>query len=162
MSYNDKILARYDASVDDEFERDTFYRSYALFYYWFVRVLILCAGILAWVLPGTLAYWSFILFVPIVVAELAVNRWYKSRSPRPRANKLVTPQEWIVQMILVLFWLAGLIVSSGSNVPDGFVTGIGIGAGGGLIGLLLLLNSSRIERMRQKDRERLDAQLDED
>lgn len=55
MSYNSKILERYDASVDDEFERETLYRSMAISYAWSIWALYTSTAILAWVLPGPYA-----------------------------------------------------------------------------------------------------------
>ncbi len=160
MSYSDKILERYDASVDDEFEREMLYRSTAISYTWSVWLLYIALVVLAWVLPGAYSLLMILPLLAFVVAMLIGDSWLRKRAPYPRLNGYSTTEK-ILMVVISLAMVGGVIWNLSSLMDSGFSIGGIVGAAIG-IGAAIYILKYLSTRQHRKDRERLDAQLDED
>lgn len=158
MSYNDKILERFDASVDDEFERDMLYRSMAISYHWLIYGVFAIGVVLAWVLPGLYSVFSALPVGVIGIAAGFGDSWLRHRVPVPRLN---TPtSEYAVMVVLALTWVAGVIFRSFSVLGLADLPGYLLMLGFAVVGSGVTIYNYK--KQRQRDRTRLDAELDED
>ncbi|WIM72670.1 hypothetical protein QP028_01660 [Corynebacterium suedekumii] len=64
MNFNDTIITRADATVDDEFERDVLHRGSTISLNWTVYSLFVLGAALSWILEGFASSpqpcWSFL------------------------------------------------------------------------------------------------------
>lgn len=160
MSYNDKILERYDASMDDEFEREMLYRSMAISYTWAIWMLYIAIVVLAWALPGVYSLFALLPLLGFLVAMLIGDSWLRKRAPYPRLNGYSTLEK-LFMVVISLAMVGGVIWNLSSLMDSGFSIGGIVGAVIG-IGVAVFILKYLTTHQRRKDRERLDAQLDED
>ncbi|MEU4207844.1 hypothetical protein [Rothia terrae] len=160
MSYNDKILARYDASMDDEFEREMLYRSIAISYTWAIWLLYIAFAVLAWVLPGVYAILVILPIAALIIAMATGDSWLRKRAPYPRLNGY-SKLEQCLMVLISLAVIAGVIWNLSSIMDRDFSIGGAIGALAGIAASAFILKYLSTHQ-RRKDRERLEAQLEED
>lgn len=158
MSYPTSVIERYDASVDDEYERSILHRSSTVA----VRVSYLSAlllmAVLAWVLPGAHSLWAIALFLPLGFGEFISRRWMSRQVARPRP---VSPSPFETTLLLAMTAIA--LVGTGHNremLTPGFVSGGLIGIIFGAV-LAIVLTSRRARRQRATDRARLESELED-
>lgn len=161
MSINQKILDRYDASMDDEFERQVLYRAIAISYAWAAYSAFAVGAVLAWVLPGFYSLWAFLPIFILLLPEAVSTAWLRARVPYPRVSfKTVSAGEVIYLVVCSLILVAGIAVHLSSVFGVEFSIGLAAGIPGGALaglGVFFLL-----KKLRDRDRQRLDAQLGED
>lgn len=160
MSYNDKILERYDASMDDEFEREMLYRSMAISYAWSIWLLYIALVVLAWVLPGAYSLLAMLPFFSFVIAMSIGDGWLRKRAPYPRLNGYSTTEK-IFMVVISLALVGGVIWNLSSLMDKSFSIGGLVGAVAG-IGVAIFMLKYLTTHQRRRDRERLDAQIVED
>ncbi|MBM7052296.1 hypothetical protein [Rothia sp. ZJ1223] len=158
MSYNDKILERYDTSMDDEFEREVLYRSIAISYTWLTFGVSVVSVILAWVLPGLYSLLSALPMALIGLTHSIGESWLRERAPVPRVNS--SSGEYLLMFLLALAWVSGAIFRSFTVLGLWGLPGYLMMIGFATIGSALTLYSYK--KRREDDRARLDTQLDED
>lgn len=159
MSFNEKILNDYDESVDDEYEREVLYRATAISYVWTMNLMFIASAVLAWVLPEMYSMWAVMPMGVLIFAMAVRDSWLRKRvpSPRPTQHSL-----WKLLTVIVSVMVVGGIYWNTLDVVDhDFSRGLLVG---GVIGIVvvLVLASKISAHQRQRDRERLDAQLGED
>lgn len=160
MSYNNKILERYDASMDDEFERQMLYHSMAISYTWSIWMLYITIVVLAWVLPGTYSLLAMLPLLGFVIAMLIGDVWLRKHAPYPRLNGYSTAEK-VLMVVISLAMVGGIIWNLSSLMDKDFSVGGLMGAVVG-IGAAVFMLKYLSTHQRRKNRERLDAQLDEE
>ena len=160
MSINQKILDRYDASMDDEFERQVLYRAIAISYDWVINLMFGTCSVLAWVLPGVYAMWT-VLPMGVLIFSMAIRDfWLRQYAPTPR----ITPYSklgWVFAVVVSILIMSGIYRNTLGLVDPGMSRGMIVGGVVGAIGSLFVLRDISTKQ-RQRDRQRLDAQLGED
>ncbi|MFW9216640.1 hypothetical protein ACOJA8_04510 [Corynebacterium striatum] len=78
-----KEIANYS---HDEFEAETYFKTYAIGYTTAFFTVYCVSALLAWVLPGRLSLWGLSPIVALAIAEFVSAHWMKKRVPRP--NKM--------------------------------------------------------------------------
>lgn len=157
MSYLDKILDRYNHSVDDEYEREILHQSSSIALHLLAYSMIVVGAILAWVIPGPASLWSMLVFWPVVVCSGIASVWMKKRAPRPRSIKFLG-SEIAFMVIVMAAWLGGVWV----NVFDAHLaSGLGL-IGGGLVGGIAggLAAGVSLKKARAKDELRFEEEND--
>ncbi|MBV7294635.1 hypothetical protein KRX51_01720 [Corynebacterium sp. TAE3-ERU12] len=163
MSYLDTELQRTDKLLDDEYQRDRFYRSQYLAFYVSYWASLLFGVVLAWTLPGDYVFLSFLAFIPVLVGQTVGVLWMRKYAPRPRTFNLFTRVPYLVAGILIVIaWASGIITSDSEMYSSGSGSiGVFIGAFAGFIGAALFIGPiNRLQRKR--DAQRLDDELGED
>lgn len=158
MNYNDATLHYFDASVDDEYERSMLHRSSTISMYLMIWFTFTVGAVLAWVLPGLLSLWSVVVFLPPLLANLLGEHWLKQHTPRPNYPELPR-RDWAIGIPIAAIWMAGVTY----NAFDTTVIAIVAMVAGGILGGFLASRSimKHNARNRQKDTERLNAELDD-
>ena len=157
-SLGDRLVARSEATVDDEFERAVLHRSSSIASQVAIVTALVVMAVLAWVLPGWHSLWSMLLLAPAVIGEIVSQSWMRAQVASPRAAGVGVAGK-IFLVVLIIVWAAGLQFRIGGVTGD-FASGFGDGAlVGGLIGLAfgLMFLPRLFNRTRAKDAERLAA-----
>lgn len=160
MSFNDKILERYDTSVDDEFERETLYRSMAISYAWAINLTFVACAILAWVLPGLYSMWAVLPMAFLIFAMATGDRWRRQRTPSPRPTPY-SKIEYVLIALVSLLVISGVYKNTLGIVDSDISRGFLIGGVMSVVCSIFIMKNISIKQ-RQRDRERLDAQLDQE
>lgn len=157
MTYNDTIIAKADATVDDEFERDMLHRSSTVSWNWSVYLTFAAGAAMAWIAQGPASLASLILLLPPVVGHAVGVHWLRQRVPHPR-QAVVTGTDWGIIGIFIVVWVAGIAVRGFGGAPS-FILGA---AGGAVVGLLLVVFFlARTPKVRATDEERLAEGLED-
>ena len=163
MSIGDTIVARYDATVDDEYQSNLLHKSNTITYHTSFYGYVALGAALAWILPDGNSWIPLLVLAPMVGGAVIGTNWLKRHVPRPRPL-LPSPAEWALLIFVMIMWLAGLSY----NDPDGggastvgwISGGIVGGVVGGIIGFTVALAVQR--RGRRKDIDRLDKKFADD
>lgn len=160
MNINQKILDRYDASMDDEFEQQVLYRAIAISYAWVINLMFGACAVLAWVLPGAYAMWT-VLPMGVLIFSMAIRDfWLRQYAPTPR----ITPYSkagWAFAVVVSILIMSGIYRNTLGFVDPDISRGMIVGGVVGSIASLFILRDISTKQ-RQRDRQRLDAQLGED
>lgn len=157
MSYSDTVVARADASVDDEFEQQMLHRSSTVTVTWMSLMMLTTAAVLSWALEGPATLWTVLIPIPMLLALWRGQLWLRRTVPTPRPVPL-SGAEWMFLGVILIVWLAGISVRGFDMSP---VITLG-GAFGALVGLLVAMAlTNRIpRRQRTRDIRRLDAEAE--
>ena len=153
-SLGESLVARSEATVDDEFERAVLHRSSSVFAQISVAATMVGMVILAWALPGWLSLWSILPIVPLLLAEMIAQTWLRSQVASPRATRIAAGTV-IALVVFAIAWAAG-VQHQISGLSDGFGGGALTGA---IIGLVatLVFGPRIMQNNRARDAERLAA-----
>ncbi|MFW0111165.1 hypothetical protein [Rothia sp. CCM 9416] len=160
MSINQRILDRYDASMDDEFERQALYRAIAISYAWVINLMFGACAVLAWVLPGWYAMWAVLPLGVLIFSMTIRDFWLRQHAPRPR----ITPYSkvgLVFALVVSMLMMSGIYRNILGLVDPDMSRGMIVGGVVGAIGSLFVLRDISTKQ-RQRDRQRLDAQLEEE
>ncbi|MDR7329023.1 hypothetical protein [Corynebacterium guangdongense] len=153
-SIGDHLIARADATVDDEFERAILHRSASVYAHVTVIVSMACMVVLAWALPGWLSLWSTLLAAPMLLAEFTSQAWLRGQIASPRARR-VDAATVVTSFVFALAWAGGVQYRT-AGLAEGFGAGGITGAVFG-VAFALVLIPRLLQRTRTKDAERLAA-----
>lgn len=159
MSYGDTLIARYDATVEDEYQANLMHRSNTIGYHIASYGYVFVAAAMAWIVPPDKNLAPIMVLVPMFAAVLAATGWMKRKAPRPKLLK-PTPAEIAITIVALGLWLGGMQYNdphASSATAGGLVSG---GVFGGIIGYMISAWSTK--RGRRKDIERLDAEFGDD
>lgn len=155
----DRIVERYDATVEDEYQSNLMHRSNTIGYHIAYYGYLFIAAALAWIVPAERNWAPLIVVVPMLASAFVATAWMKRNAPRPRILK-PTPTEIAMLIVIVGVWLGGLQY----NDPNAnLATALGLVSGGivgGIVGYAA--GAWALKRGRRKDIERLDAEFADD
>ncbi|PCC83233.1 hypothetical protein COM45_05440 [Corynebacterium accolens] len=148
-----KEIANYSA---DEFEAETYFKTYAIGYTTALFTVYCVSALLAWVLPGRLSLWSLSPIVALAIAEFVSAHWMKKRVPRP--NKMRSWTGIILMLVPTIALFAGLATKL--SIDSDFDNGLVIGAFTG-IAAVLILGPIFLKWQNGRDQQRLNSQLED-
>ncbi|MHB0834558.1 MAG: transcriptional regulator [Corynebacterium aurimucosum] len=147
-------LNEIERASHDEFERETFYKAYAISATPAQFLELVTAAILAWVLPGKMSMLCFLAIAPSIIGNLFGTAWLRKRVATPSVGR-----NWsaiTVSLIPLIVMFAG--IAHNAYAPDS--TSYLIGAGAGVTAAIIFTPFLR-RRQHQRDQARLDAELDD-
>lgn len=147
-------LNEIERASHDEFERETFYKAYAISATPAQFLELVAAAILAWVLPGKMSMLCFLAIAPSIIGNLFGTAWLRKRVATPSVGR-----NWpamTVSLIPLIVMFAG--IAHNAYAPDS--TTYLIGAGAGVTAAIIFTPFLR-RRQHQRDQARLDAELDD-
>lgn len=159
MSYAQTKIDAYTNSVDDEFELNQLHKSNIVNVTYSTWASYVVAAILAWALPGMLSYFALLALLPPVFGAMIGQNWLARNNPRARYLKL-SAVEWAFTFLTLAICMAGLVFNAFSNSVPGAV-GVVVGGVLGSVGAAYFAPKAQA-KARRMDRERLDAELEED
>lgn len=157
MNYLDKILDRYNHSVDDEYEREILHQSSSIALHLLAYSMIVVGAILAWVIPGPASLWSMLVFWPVIVCSVIASAWMKKRAPRPRSITFLG-SEIAFMVVVMAVWLGGVWVNA---FEAHLASGFGL-IGGGVVGAIVggVATGVALKKARAKDEQRFEEEND--
>ncbi|MHB2252938.1 transcriptional regulator [Corynebacterium aurimucosum] len=147
-------LNEIERASHDEFERETFYKAYAISATPTLFLELVAAAILAWVLPGKMSMLCFLAIVPSVFGSSIGTAWLRKRVATPSVGRNWSAMTVYLIPLIVMF--AG--IAHNAYAPDS--TSYLIGAGAGVTAAIIFTPFLR-RRQHQRDQARLDAELDD-
>lgn len=81
MSYGDTLIARYDATVEDEYQANLMHRSNTIGYHIASYGYVFVAAAMAWIVPPDKNLAPIMVLVPMFAAVLAATGWMKRKAP---------------------------------------------------------------------------------
>lgn len=163
MSYADSVIHRYEATVDDEYQRMLLHQSSTVGFTAMMWLCYLLAVVLIWAMPGqNMETAAVAIFLVPLLALLIGQGWLRKRIPLPRINR-ISKGEAVALGVIISLWIAGLARSQmmiGMELA-GYLTGAIVGVG---IGLAAVLFAFKViyPAVRDRDQRRLDRELDDD
>lgn len=136
--------------TEDEYQERTLLRAMTIAYYTIPISNYTIGAILAWCLPGKLAFFSFLLLAPLIISEFFANSWIKGKMPRPKAQ--TNRAYFIASVIPCVAWVAGM--SYNLPYPGGFISGAVIG----MVAAAIVLPPFLAHR-NAKDKKRIESSL---
>nr|WP_120492124.1 hypothetical protein [Corynebacterium lactis] len=163
MSYADSVIDRYEATVDDEYQRMLLHQSSTVAFTALMWLSYILAVALIWALPGpNMEIAAMVMFVLPLLGLIVGQWWLRRRVPLPRVNKISIGE--IIALVLILALFIGGMARSRMMVGSelaGYLTGSVVGVGMGLA-LVLVIFKIIYPMIRQRDQRRLDRELGED
>lgn len=163
MSYADSVITRYEATVDDEYQRMLLHQSSTIGFTAMMWLCYLLAVVLIWAMPGqNMETVAVAIFLVPLLALLIGQSWLRKKVPLPRINR-VSKGEMAALGVILLLWVGGIARSRtmiGTELA-GYLTGAVVGAGIG-IAIVLLIFKVVYPAVRDRDQRRLDRELDDD
>lgn len=147
-------LNEIERASHDEFERETFYKAYAISATPTLFLELVAAAILAWVLPGKMSMLCFLAIAPSVFGSSIGGAWLRKRVATPSVGRNWSAMTVYLIPLIVMF--AG--IAHNAYAPDS--TSYLIGAGAGVTAAIIFTPFLR-RRQHQRDQARLDAELDD-
>ncbi|OFO17637.1 hypothetical protein HMPREF3056_12790 [Corynebacterium sp. HMSC056F09] len=147
-------LREIDRASRDEFERETFYKAYAIAAPPAQFLEIVAAATLAWVLPGKMSMLCFLAIAPSIIGNLFGTAWLRKRVATPSVGRNWSAMT--VDLIPLIVMFVG--IAHNAYAPDS--TSYLIGAGAGVTAAIIFTPFLR-RRQHQRDQARLDAELDD-
>lgn len=147
-------LNEIERASHDEFERETFYKAYAISATPTLFLELVAAAILAWVLPGKMSMLCFLAIVPSVFGSSIGTAWLRKRVATPSVGRNWSAMTVYLIPLIVMF--AG--IAHNAYAPDS--TSYLIGAGAGVTAAIIFTPLLR-RHQHQRDQARLDAELDD-
>lgn len=145
-------------SAEDEYQEQILLRAIAIAYYTIPISNYVAGAILAWSLPGMLAFFSIVMVIPLLVSELVSNNWVKGKIPRPKAQK--NHKYSLAILIPAVAWIAGIAFNAFCAGEQSYATGVIAGAVGG--GIAVSIFAPRIlARRNAQDAKRINASLED-
>ena len=163
MSYADSLINRYEATVDDEYQRMLLHQSSTVAFTAMMWLCYILAVVLIWAMPGrNMEIVAIALFLIPLLALVVGQNWLRRKVPLPRISRL-SKGEVVALVIVFALWVGGIARSRGTNGEElvGYLVGSLIGAGVG-IGIVLFIFKVVYPAVRGHDQRRLDRELDED
>lgn len=151
-------LNEIERASHDEFERETFYKAYAISATPTLFLELVAAAILAWVLPGQMSMLCFLVIVPSVLGNTIGTTWLRKRVATPPVGR--TWSAMAIYLIPIIAMIAGIAFNAyapadGHN-PSAYLAGAAVGA------ITVLILAPFIRRYQhRRDQARLDAELDD-
>ena len=84
MSIGDTIVARYDATVDVEYQSNLLHKSNTITYHTGFYGYVALGAALAWILPDGNSWIPLLVLAPMVGGAVIGTNWLKRHVPRPR------------------------------------------------------------------------------
>lgn len=163
MSYADSVIQRYEATVDDEYQRMLLHQSSTVGFTAMMWLCYMLAVVLIWAMPGqNMEAAAVAIFLVPLLALLIGQGWLRKRIPLPRINR-VSKGEAAALCVVILLWIAGIARSRmmiGMELA-GYLAGAIVGAGMGLAAVFFTFKVV-YPAVRDRDQRRLDRELDED
>ena len=138
----------------DEFERETFYKAYAVSATPTRFLEIIAAAILAWVLPGNMSMLCFLAIAPPMIGNLFGTAWLRKRVATPPVGRIWPAMTVYLIPLIVMF--AGIAHNAYASDSTSYL----VGAGAGVTAAIIFTPFLR-RRQHQRDQARLDAELDD-
>lgn len=151
-------LNEIERASHDEFERETFYKAYAISAPPAQFLEFIVAAILAWVLPGQMSLLSFLVIVPSVLGNTIGATWLRKRVASPLVSR--TWSAMAVYLIPIIAMIAGTAFNAytptdGHN-PFAYLAGAAVGT------ITVLILAPFIRRYQhRRDQARLNAELED-
>lgn len=165
--FGDYAVRLTDEAADDEYQADIAHRANSVIVATLVPVLLATGALLSWVLPGNLAWWSLVTFIPSFIFVAVGETWMRHYAPRPEASFPLPLM--IVTMIPSVVMLAGLLYNVvGPGAGNNSLADLADSLNGGLIGMIIgaviggVIAIERSRRNRAKDTRLLEAELADD
>ncbi|MFH6889660.1 MULTISPECIES: hypothetical protein [Corynebacterium] len=151
-------LREIDRASRDEFERETFYKAYAISAPPAQFLEFVVAAILAWVLPGQMSMLSFLVIVPSVLGNTIGTTWLRKRVAAPLVGRNWSAMA--IYFIPIIAMIAGTAFNAyapaDGHIPSAYLAGAAVGA------ITVLILAPFIRRYQhRRDQARLDAELDD-
>lgn len=83
MSIGDTIVARYDATVDDEYQSNLLHKSNTITYHTGFYGYVALGAALAWILPDGNSWIPLLVLAPMVGGAVIGTNWLKRHVPAP-------------------------------------------------------------------------------
>lgn len=147
-------LREIDRTARDEFERDTFYKAYAISASPTLFLELVAAAILAWVLPGQMSMLCFLAIAPSVFGNAIGTAWLRKRVATPLIGR-----NWptmAVYLIPIIVMLAGIAYNAYAPDSTSYLVGAGVG-----IAVVIILTPFIRRHQHRRDQARLDAELED-
>ncbi|MCG7259832.1 transcriptional regulator [Corynebacterium aurimucosum] len=138
----------------DEFERETFYKAYAISATPKLFLEFVAAAILAWVLPGQMSMLCFLAIAPSIIGNLFGTAWLRKRVATPSVGRNWSAMAVYLIPLIVMF----VGIAHNAYAPDS--TSYLVGAAAGVTAAIIFTPFLR-RRQHQRDQARLDAELDD-
>lgn len=151
-------LNEIERASHDEFERETFYKAYAISATPTLFLELVAAAILAWVLPGKMSMLCFLAIVPSVFGSSIGTAWLRKRVATPLVGRNWSAMA--VYLIPAIAMFAGIAYNAYAPADGHNLTAYLVGTAVGAIAVLIL--APFIRRLQhRRDQARLDAELDD-
>lgn len=153
--FADYTLGLFSASADDEYHEQVLLKSQAVGMNTLGLTTIPVGAVLAWLLPGWATFCSFLVVLPLIVANGVTDAWVKQYAPRMSA--INSPKYMTIPLIALVAWLAGIGYQFSSVGGPQYAVIIG-----GVVGAVVALATVPVSMRRNKhaDQRRLDNELD--